>query len=282
VQLKFLFEAFRNRLKPVWGEREAQQIARIVLEETFRVRFEDILSNKTVKIDAAREKTLSDIMDRLFKNEPVQYVFEKAIFYGRSFAVNPSVLIPRMETEELVGLIIKENKHKTNTILDIGTGSGCIATTLAKEMKSSAVMAMDISSEALEIARYNAMTMGAKVKFVKADILEINSLPGDFDIIVSNPPYITEKERSALSRHVIQYEPEKALMVPDEDPLIFYRKIISLARNHLNERGSLYFEINERFGLEVMSLLNEFKFSKARIIRDINGRNRIATALWQQ
>jgi release factor glutamine methyltransferase len=249
----------------------------MLLEEVLSVRYEDIITNKPMTITPALEQRLASMLGRLARREPIQYILGKASFFGRSFDVSPYVLIPRQETEELVDLIIKHHKNQSADILDIGTGSGCIAITLAREISDAQVMALDVSDKAIETARQNAYKMGVKIKFFSRDILQVPQLPGSFDIIVSNPPYVTEIEKAKMSGHVVDFEPHQALFPGGDDPLIFYRSIVELSTRHLNQEGHLYLEINEKFGREVSDMLRDAGFKSVRVTKDLNKKDRIVS-----
>jgi release factor glutamine methyltransferase len=272
MSAKKIFDDFIKRLHFLPKE-EASSIAFLVLEK-FGIKRLDILGDK--KADFKDFHELDKIAGRLLKHEPVQYILEEAEFFGRKFFVSQGVLIPRPETEELVKLILDENRNKNFTLLDIGTGSGCIAITIAKEAEAASAFAIDKSEKALSIASRNAGALNAKVNFIKADIFNFkNELPS-LDVIVSNPPYIPEMERSSLEKNVTLFEPESALFVPDHDPLVFYKKIIDVFYGNLKERGKFYFEIHENFGAEIKQLL-EKNLKDVRIIKDMSGKDRIAT-----
>ncbi|MBT8277338.1 MAG: peptide chain release factor N(5)-glutamine methyltransferase [Bacteroidia bacterium] len=215
----------------------------------------------------------NDALERLKNEEPIQYIIGVTEFYGLPFKVSPETLIPRPETEELVEWIIRQNKEQA-VILDIGTGSGCIAITLAKNLKESVVSALDVSVEALKVAAYNAQHNKVSIDFITKDILAIDKLPSQYDIIVSNPPYVRNLEKKTMSDNVLQFEPSAALFVPDDDPLKFYRKISSLAKTHLKEGGSLFFEINEYLGEELVALLKNFDFKNIELGQDFRGKDR--------
>ena len=205
-------------------------------------------------------------------------VLGEAHFYGRKFLVNPTVLIPRPETEELVHLIIEENQGNDLRILDVGTGSGCIAISLSREMNNPDMYAIDINKDALGVATQNSRTHEASVKFRQCDILK-EDLPGaDYDILVSNPPYIPMKQKALLARNVIEFEPHEALFVKDSDPLLFYRRISEQAVSHLKPGGRLYFEINENFGSEIVALLQEVGLDNVSLVSDLHGSDRIVKA----
>ncbi|ACE05477.1 modification methylase, HemK family [Candidatus Amoebophilus asiaticus 5a2] len=226
---------------------------------------------------------LAEIVQRIHQHEPIQYILGEAPFMNRNFFVNPSVLIPRPETEELVQLIIKENSKPGLHILDIGTGSGCIAITLAKDLSDAQVDGLDISEPALKVARSNAQRLQANVNWIQANILQ-DPLPGrKWDIIVSNPPYVCLSEKEQMQQRVLAYEPAQAIFVSDEAPLIFYEQIIQLASTYLQPTGKLYLEINERFGLALASKLADKQFNNIYIEQDLQGKDRWvkATAPYQ-
>lgn len=222
---------------------------------------------------------LYEDFERLKDGEPLQYILGKGPFYGRDFLVSPATLIPRNETEELVHLIIKENQQPGLKLLDIGTGTGCIPISLGLEMKNPEVFAVDISEEALKIAQQNASELDARVIFMKCDILSETPSVSQMDILVSNPPYIPELQKQEMHRNVLEFEPELALFVPDDDPLLFYRAIAKKGKQLLKPDGKLYFEINEEFGEEVASLLSQLGYFQVQIIKDLNGRNRIVKGI---
>lgn len=261
-------------LIPKYGEREANSIVTLMLEEIWGVN----VFNHECDIDICEEQVTA-AMSRLEKNEPVQYVIGHSYFYDRKFTVSPSVLIPRQETEELVYWVLKTiggRKEKVD-ILDIGTGSGAIALTLALDLEGSSVSAVDISTDALSVAQNNATNLGAKVSFCEMDVLNC-SLEGDYDIIISNPPYVTDSEKVLMHSNVLSYEPHSALFVSDADPLLFYRRIAQLGRESLKEGGSLFFEINENYGAETLAMLRELGYKNLVLKQDLNGRDRMVKA----
>lgn len=215
--------------------------------------------------------------EKLKSGMPIQYILGHGPFYGREFLVTADTLIPRNETEELVHLIIKENPQPNLRVLDIGTGTGCIPITLALEMKNPEVFAVDISKEALEVASENAENLHAKVHFLRCDILKEMPQVEELDILVSNPPYIPIEEKGLMHSNVLDFEPGLALFVTDEDPLIFYRIISEKGKKLLKPTGKIYFEINERFGEPVTELLLTLGYQNVRIIKDLNGKDRMVT-----
>lgn len=232
------------------------------------------------------EKLVQDMAiacKRIVAGEPTQYVIQHEWFYGRQFEVSPAVLIPRGETEELVEWVFAYYKGQNTHpyILDIGTGSGCIAISIALELDKVKVAAMDYSKEALAIARKNAADLGAKVTFFEGDILDTTSFetPIKWDCIVSNPPYIPQKESAEMAEHVLAHEPHLALFVPNEQPLLFYDKIADYALHNLTEKGTLFFEVHAPFALNVVALLQAKGFSEIELRADIHGRQRMVKAI---
>ncbi|MEL6812729.1 MAG: peptide chain release factor N(5)-glutamine methyltransferase [Bacteroidota bacterium] len=229
-------------------------------------------------IPEAQLKNFEVAVQQLQKHTPIQYIIGETEFYGLPFKVNPHTLIPRPETEELVDWIVNDeisSPHKNRKILDIGTGSGCIAISLAKHLPKHQVFALDFSGEALAVAIENSLRNKAEVQFFEDDILNTNSLHGSYDIIVSNPPYVREQEKLKMRPNVLNHEPGSALFVSDDDPLIFYKKIAQLASQYLSNEGLLYFEINEYLSSEMRELLLRLGFSEIEIRKDIFGKDRM-------
>ncbi len=275
---KELFNDLLSRITLNEDKAEIQSIVYLILENKFGLSKTDVLSGK--KINTADQALLTSIISRLNKHEPIQYILGSAHFFGRSFSVNSSVLIPRPETELLIDEILKFTQPiKTPIrILDIGTGSGCIAITLALEIPNSLVTAIDISMDALICARQNTTALKASVNFKELDILTQESTD-QYDLIVSNPPYISVEEKESMRKNVLAYEPHLALFAPQHDPLIFYRTIASKCKKNLTPQGSLWLEINERFGNEVCALMEEQGFKNVRILKDLDGKDRMVKAL---
>jgi len=217
---------------------------------------------------------------RLLTGEPIQYILGEAPFYGRSFAVSRDTLIPRNETEELVHRIIKENSRVGLRVLDLGTGTGCIPITLALELIKPEVVALDVSVQALEVARQNALHLGAQVQFLEGDLLGDIPKLALFDVLVSNPPYVPMRDQEAMHANVLDFEPHLALFVPDEDPLLFYRAIGTWGQQLLKSKGKLYLEIYENLAQGVVSLLQSLGYSQVQVHQDLNGKNRMITCLW--
>ena len=268
---------FTEVLATTFSQREAEQLMRILLEDLFGIDWNQQLMNPEMRIDEHQHYQLSEAIQRLLSGEPVQYVTGMVRFCDLIFKVSPAVLIPRPETEELVqkiGTSLPANKHMR--IWDIGTGSGCIAIALAKHFVNAEVIAFDVSEEALQIAKENAENNGVQMAFIQDDVLNPHSdyFNQPVDLIVSNPPYVCDSERAAMEANVLDWEPEKALFVPDDDPLRFYRQILALAKTQLNPDGQVWFEINERMGEGMLSLCQEMGFSNAEVLEDFAGRLR--------
>ena len=268
---------FTEALAGRYPQREAEQLMRILLEDLFGIDLKRQLMEPNLRIDESQYAQLKAAVERLLAGEPVQYVTGMARFGDLLIKVSPNVLIPRPETEELVQKISTTlPKEASIRIWDIGTGSGCIAIALAKLFENAEVYAFDVSEAALEVARENAGLNNAKVHFICDDVLhpksEIFTQP--VDLVVSNPPYVCDSERTAMEANVLDWEPESALFVPDDDPLRFYRQILALAKKQLNHGGQVWFEINERMGEEMLSLCRETGFDCTEIMLDFNGRPR--------
>ena len=262
---------FTEVLAERFPQREAEQLMRILLEDLFDIDLKRQLIEPDLRIDEIQHFQLEQAVKRLMVGEPVQYVTGVARFCDLLLKVSPAVLIPRPETEELVQKIgTSLPEEKPMRVWDIGTGSGCIAIVLAKHFTNAEVIAFDVSEEALEIAKENAESNGAKVTFVHDDVLHPTSdyFNRPVNVVVSNPPYVCDSERAAMEATVLDWEPEKALFVPDDDPLRFYRQILALAKNQLNPDGQVWFEINERMGKEMLSLCREMGFSNAEVLED--------------
>lgn len=268
----------RQSLQDLYPPQELKSLVMMICCDMLGMDALDIYLGKDINLSESKQHELENILLRLRKNEPIQYIRGVASFLGRPFQVAPGVLIPRPETAELVELIISENKNRFIRILDVGTGSGCIAVSLSLEGYKD-VVAWDISDDALAIARTNNEVLGANVLFEKKDVFADQFIgSAKFDIIVSNPPYVTEAEREEMELNVLDWEPELALFVSDNDPLCFYRCIAILGRELLTGEGQLYFEINRAYGVETVSMLTDLGYRNPRIIKDISGNDRIVTA----
>ena len=270
---------FIEVLSASFPEREAEQLIRILLEDLFGIDLKRQLMEPELRIDELQYAQLENAVQRLLDGEPVQYITGKAWFDGLLFRVDESVLIPRPETEELVQKMAAElPSDKPLRIWDIGTGSGCIAVALAKRFPLAEVKAMDVSEKAIETARQNALLNRVMVDFVCDDVLHPQSevWQQQVDLVVSNPPYIRESEKAAMEHIVLDHEPHEALFVPDDDPLLFYREIITLAKPQLTPNGVIWFEINEAMGEDIIQLSPKLGF-KAVVLEDYNGKPRFAS-----
>lgn len=274
-----LTSRIRQTLQEFYSPEEAKALTMMICCDMLGLKALDIYAGKDIILSASMQCELENIISRLQKHEPIQYIRGFAEFYGHSFRVAPGVLIPRPETVELVDLIVKENAAASPAVLDIGTGSGCIAISLAKALPDARVTAWDLSEEALTIARYNSEQLKAKVRFEKQDVLlgQIDS-EARYDVIVSNPPYVLEGEKLSMEANVLEWEPELALFVPDDDPLLFYRRIADLGRELLFPDGKIYFEINQAYGDEVEELLHGMHYKNIEVIRDFFGNSRMVKA----
>ena len=284
-----------RQLAQIYNEGEAKAIARMTYEERFGLTLSDIYLGKDAQLSADCQTELKEIAKRLLQGEPIQYVLGQADFCGRQFMVNEHVLIPRPETEELCQWILAADLHELTQavrcrplssaaeILDIGTGSGCIAITLAAEMPQAEVTAWDISAEALMVAAENARRHNVHVSFEQVDALHLTSdichqASAVFDIIVSNPPYICYKEREAMENNVLEHEPHTALFVPDDDPLLFYRAIAQYGQSALKDDGWLYFEINPIYAEALCDMLSKMSYRDIEIKEDQYGKQRMIRA----
>lgn len=275
MKSKDLYNKIVDQITNNYVLEEAQSIAAILLEGLCGMGQIDLLVNKEFDYEQELENNVSQAIERLKLNEPIQYILGKAHFYGRDFIVNPNVLIPRRETEELIHLILHDHPNFNGKILDIGTGSGCIPITLRLELPQAVVTSVDISAEAIKVASQNAIVLNAKVSFQEVNVLSASAFPDKYNIIVSNPPYVMEKEKKKMQENVLDHEPHLALFVEDDDPLIFYHDIIKKATESLNNKGKLYFEINEQFGNEVVSEMEQNNFQNVEVIKDMQGKDRI-------
>ena len=268
----------RQSLQDIYPPEEVKALSMLICCDMLGVDALDIYMGKDIILSACKQRELENIIFRLQKNEPIQYIRGYAEFCGRNFRVAPGVLIPRPETAELVALIVKENPD-ARRLLDIGTGSGCIAISLDKNLPDAKVDAWDISEEALAIARKNNEELDAQVTFRRQDVFSADGMQGtSYDIIVSNPPYVTETEKTEMEANVLDWEPGLALFVPDEDPLRFYRQIAELGRKLLRPGGKLYFEINPIFARDMSEMLFSEGYCDVRTDNDLFGRQRFASA----
>jgi release factor glutamine methyltransferase len=268
-----------KRLTPLYGLSEAQSILSYLLEAKLGLTVSALSLRQAECLDAPMVRGLEEALAKLEQHEPIQYVTGIAYFWEFNLRVTPDVLIPRQETEELVDWVLKENRHLPSpSLLDIGTGSGCIALSLASEMPRATVKAVDISPQALQVAQQNATALQVKVEFMQMDILQAKEQDfSNLDIIVSNPPYIKEQEKVDMMPHVLEHEPGMALFVPNEDPLLFYRKISELGNHWLKPHGKLYFEINEALGQDMMDMMGKCGYTNVRLRKDLNGKDRMVS-----
>lgn len=270
---------FIDELSELYDQNEIEQMVFIVASHFFGWDKLTYRSKLNSHLSESELLKFHWVLKRLKKGEPVQYVLGEAHFYDLVFNVDENVLIPRQETEELVHLIL-QNLKPNNVLLDIGTGSGVIPTAIKANFTNVRAVGVDVSPEAIKVAIANAFKNQVDVKFEELDILKCDSLKRfKPDVIVSNPPYITNEEKSEIHQNVLDYEPHLALFVEDEDPLVFYRKIATLAFDALPKKGQLFFEINEHFGTETKELLRSIGFSEVYLISDINGKFRIIHAI---
>lgn len=272
---------FYHRLKPSYPKSEIDSLFAMVLKEYTKIKPIDFILYPDVSLDSDQLASLNFALQRLEKEEPIQYILGATEFYGLNFIVNEHTLIPRPETEELVAMVLRDLDNKNRDalhLLDIGTGSGCIAISLKKHLEISKVSALDISSKALDTAKKNAEINQVEVDFIEMDILKTSELHDLYDCIISNPPYVRELEKEMMNNNVLEFEPQKALFVPDHDPLIFYQHITKLAQKHLKVNGSLFFEINENLAHETKKLIEKIGFLNVMIEKDIFGKDRIIKA----
>lgn len=284
------YQELWHKLVPKYDPREAQAVVRVLLDGLFDMSLTDIVGGKVTELSAESQQLIEEKLKEIQSGTPVQYVLGFEWFAGRRFAVNPSVLIPRPETAELCSMIVADHDRPfccleppvPLRVLDVGTGSGCIAVTLSLDIPNSVVEAWDISGDALLTARDNARRLHASVDFRLRDILDADALPAGgtaaYDVIVSNPPYICCKERATMADNVVNHEPGLALFVPDDDPLRFYSAIASYALRSLRKGGGLYFEVNALYAGDVAAMLRERGFSSATVRKDQFGMNRFVVA----
>ncbi|SFS51606.1 peptide chain release factor N(5)-glutamine methyltransferase [Sphingobacterium wenxiniae] len=275
-------ELYAEGLKEIYPKEEAQQL--------FLMTYSHLTHRKSVYFGLDRNQVVGEdkergfirILEELMTSRPLQHILGMADFYGMHLQVNEHTLIPRPETEELVDLIIKQHRQEsTLSVIDIGTGSGCIAIALKKHLPQAEISAMDISTEAVQLARKNALNQEVDIAFMEADVLEWDVfMPEElqFDVVVSNPPYITPQEKEQMHRNVLLFEPHTALFVEEHAPLLFYDVIAQMAKKHLRPEGMLYFEINQYLGKETVDLLEKKGFVNVQLLQDINGVDRMVCA----
>lgn len=268
----------KNELSHIYSQGEISTLTQLILEVKLNISVIESLTYKHNDLSDAQLNIINEIIERLKSKEPIQYILGESQFFELNFMVNEHVLIPRPETEELIEWIIEDANEKRINLLDIGTGSGCIAISLANRLPLAKVYGWDISPDALKVAKTNAIGNKVEVEFEINDILNTNSTDKSFDVIVSNPPYITDSEKELMHSTVLDFEPHIALFVPDSSPLIFYEKIADFALNSLTDNGSLYFEINQENALKTSSMLSNKGFIDIEIRRDLSGNDRMIKA----
>ena len=280
-KLKELQTQLQEKLAPVLSEPgETRLTAFWLLEHHLKASSTDIILNKAVNVSYTELQRIDQSVVRLLNQEPIQYVLGEAYFYGRTFKVSPKVLVPRRETEELVVMVKQENSQAELNLLDVGTGSGCIAVTLAKEMTKPRVCALEISDAAVRVAEENAIAHQANVAFITGDLFDDQLVvPKPFDIIVSNPPYVRRSEALTMTERVLHHEPELALFVSNEHPLRYYEQMVHRCQDGwLQMGGKMYWEINEALGAEMVRLLTDSRFGKIEVRKDMQGKDRFVTA----
>tara|TARA_R110001583_G_scaffold58714_5_gene174836 strand:- start:4915 stop:5760 length:846 start_codon:yes stop_codon:yes gene_type:complete len=279
MKIKEFKNLFFKELSDVYPETEIQSFFNILIEFKLNLSRIEVALQPNFNIEKSELDFLQKALSNLKKLIPIQYIIGETEFYGLKFEVNNSVLIPRPETEELVSWIITSTPLSDQLkILDIGTGSGCIPISLAKNLPNAEIYAIDISKEALEIAKKNALKNKVTIHFIEADILTLNEFPQQFNIIVSNPPYVRELEKDQMQQNVLANEPHLALFVANENPLLFYDKIADLAKKQLTKNGELFFEINQYLGEETVNLLKDKGFKNIELTKDIFGVDRMIKA----
>ncbi len=271
----------RKELNGLYPPEEIESFIRIIFSKLKQYTLTDFVLKQDEVLAEKEKDQIKNIVIRLKKREPIQYVLGETEFYGLPFRVKPGVLIPRPETEELVDWVLRKlRKKEALRILDVGTGSGCIAISLKKECPKAHIMACDNSEEALKVGQMNAGLNQTEIAFFHLNILN-PLLPNSFpkiDILISNPPYVTESEKADMNDNVLKYEPARALFVPDHDPLLYYRALAIFGKNYLNHGGRLFWEINEAFAKECRALLKENGFSNVRLKKDLQGKDRMMFA----
>ena len=288
MKINQVVQLYKDALNDIYDQGELAQVIFLVFEQVKNFSKIDFVLKRDEAITTEEEKKFKQILSELKTHKPVQYVLGSAWFYGMKFNVNENVLIPRQETEELVNWIMQDIKDKSQepnnelTILDICTGSGCIAISLKKNVLNASVIALDISEAALAVANENAKKYDAEIQFCQTDILLHNTSPftahSSFNMIVSNPPYVLETEKQLMTKKELDYEPHLAMFVFDTDPLIFYRRISEFGLVNLKPNGKLYFEINESKGNEIVALLTNSGYSEIQLKKDLNGKDRMIAA----
>lgn len=268
-----------KELNHLYHENEIRQFCKLMLEHVLDVNTTILLTMSDEILSASDLSRLNIMAERLQQHVPIQYIIGKTEFYGLEIDLNPSVLIPRPETEELVDWILKDNPESLKSLLDIGTGSGCIALALKANMPDTRVSAWDFSLQALETARYNAQQLELDIEFENIDVLNFQPAGKKYSCIVSNPPYVRNLEKEMMDKNVLEHEPHTALFVSDNDPLVFYRTIAKHALEILEKKGQLFFEINEYLEREMVDMLTSLGYANIECRKDINGKARMMRAI---
>lgn len=280
ITLEERYRLLRQELTPLFGSGEATSMARLIFHALKGWDTTDLVVHAPDQLSPFILSRIGEITDRLKQGEPLQYILGEGRFYGMTLEVTPATLIPRQETEELVELIVGEAGDTPDLrVLDIGTGSGAIAIALSRNLRFPKVDAVDISDEALKVAERNAQRLHARIRFMCEDIFRWMPRAGAYDIIVSNPPYICDKEKAGMERNVLDYEPHLALFVPDDDPLLFYRRIAEVGREALRDDGRIYFEINPEYADLLKTMMKANGYRDVRIAEDISHRARFLSAI---
>jgi release factor glutamine methyltransferase len=280
MEVKKYKSFFQNELSPFFDVMEIDQFFYLTLEKRHQLKRLDLALNPNFEITVEEEQYWDSVLSQLKMQKPIQYILGETSFYGLTFQVNEHTLIPRPETEELVQWILET--YPTNSqisLLDIGTGTGCIPITLKKKLPKATVFALDVSEKALEVATKNASMNQVDVTFLQNDILATTTVEKQFDVIVSNPPYVRELEKKEINTNVLKFEPHLALFVADNDALLFYRKIAQLAQEYLQPNGQLFFEINQYLGTEMIALVASYGFTEIELRQDVYGNDRMLRAV---
>jgi release factor glutamine methyltransferase len=283
MTIQHAYDEFYNSLQQIYDAGEARNIADWVIEDVTGIRKIDLVIRKDLILPPKQESVLAGFLSELLRHRPVQYVLNEAWFHGLKLYVDENVLIPRPETEELVDWVVKDvsyemqKKRKALSVLDIGTGCGCIAIAVKKNLPDADVWAVDVSEKALEVAGKNAMLQDVAVHFKKINFLQLSerhALPS-FDVIVSNPPYVPEKDKTTMHKNVVDYEPHLALFVKDHEPLVFYHAIVNFAMAHLKHHGIIFLEIYENLSEQVADLFHKNGFEQIIVRKDMQGKDRM-------
>ncbi|UXX80777.1 peptide chain release factor N(5)-glutamine methyltransferase [Reichenbachiella carrageenanivorans] len=276
---KNTFQKTIEVLSPELGLQESEALAYLTLEKIYNLSKTDLIVNRPYVSNGHQTNKYNQLIKRLLSHEPIQYILNEAEFYGFQFYVNGHVLIPRQETELLIQIIENFRPWRRPKMADIGTGSGCIACTLALTIEGAELNGYDVSPEALKVAQQNAKRLGARAAFEVLDILNQDIPLQNLDLVVSNPPYVMEEEKQQMNKNVLDFEPSLALFVSNHDPLIFYNTIAQKAKSALKKGGALFFEINEQFGKETLFLLERMGYGDPKLYQDLNGKDRFASGI---